>query len=230
MRNKVISIILYFLSFLLIFFYLYIEFISKNAYNPLIRIIILAIIVVLTYFGAHFLTKCNNKYKNVVYRLNLIIWLILYVILLLKLTLLDTFFFRNGFLIVKWNKVVLYDYYYNVVNLIPFRMIIKLFIEYFEGDLTLSLLIMNILGNFIACMPFAFFLPRLFKKENNTKVFILTMIVIVSFIEITQFITLSGTFDIDDYLLNVGGAYLMFKLLKKDKIDKFINKILNKKE
>ena len=47
---------------------------------------------------------------------------------------------------------------------------------------------------------------------------------IVSIIELTQFITLTGTFDIDDYILNISGAYLMFKLLKKDKINKFIIK------
>ncbi len=227
MKNKVISIILYSLSILLIQLYFYIEFLSKNTYSPIIRILLLLLVVVLTYFGAYFGKKYNNKYKNTFYRLNLIIWFILYVIFLFKITLLDLYYFRNGFLLVKWNKVVLYDYYYNVVNFIPFRMIIKLFSEYFDGDLTLSLLINNTLGNFIICMPFAFFLPRLLKKENNLKVFLITMFVIVSVIELTQFLTLSGTFDVDDYLLNISGAIIMFKLLHNNKINNMIEYLLN---
>ena len=227
MKNKVISIILYSLSILLIQLYFYIEFLSKNTYSPIIRILLLLLVVVLTYFGAYFGKKYNNKYKNTFYRLNLIIWFILYVIFLLKITLLDSYYFRNGFLLVKWNKVVLYDYYYNVVNLIPFRMIIKLFIEYFDGDLSLTLLIQNIIGNFVVCMPFAFFLPRLLKKENNLKVFSITMFVIVSVIELTQFLTLSGTFDVDDYLLNISGAIIMFKLLHNNKINNMIEQLLN---
>ena len=227
MKNKVISIILYSLSILLIQLYFYIEFLSKNTYSPIIRILLLLLVVVLTYFGAYFGKKYNNKYKNTFYRLNLIIWFILYVIFLLKITLLDSYYFRNGFLLVKWNKVVLYDYYYNVVNLIPFRMIIKLFIEYFDGDLSLTLLIQNIIGNFVVCMPFAFFLPRLLKKENNLKVFLITMFVIVSVIELTQFLTLSGTFDVDDYLLNISGAIIMFKLLHNNKINNMIEYLLN---
>ena len=227
MKNKVISIILYSLSILLIQLYFYIEFLSKNTYSPIIRILLLLLVVVLTYFGAYFGKKYNNKYKNTFYRLNLIIWFILYVIFLLKITLLDSYYFRNGFLLVKWNKVVLYDYYYNVVNIIPFRMIIKLFIEYFDGDLSLTLLIQNIIGNFVVCMPFAFFLPRLLKKENNLKVFLITMFVIVSVIELTQFLTLSGTFDVDDYLLNISGAIIMFKLLHNNKINNMIEYLLN---
>lgn len=227
MKNKILSIILYSLFVLLIIAYILIEFFIKNTYNPLVRIMLLLIIVILSYFGAFFGTKYNVKYKNAYYKINLIIWFILYIIFLLKLTLLDTYYFRNGFLLVKWNKVVLYDYYYNVVNLIPFRMIIKLFIEYFDGNLSLTLLIQNIIGNFVVCMPFAFFLPRLFKSQNRVKIFVLTMIIIVSFIELSQFLTLSGTFDIDDYILNISGALIIYKLLKIKSVEKFINKILN---
>lgn len=227
MKNKILSIILYSLSVLLIIAYILIEFFIKNTYNPLVRIMLLLLIVILSYFGAFFGTKYNVKYKNAYYKINLIIWFILYIIFLLKLTLLDTYYFRNGFLLVKWNKVVLYDYYYNVVNLIPFRMIIKLFIEYFDGNLSLTILIQNIIGNFVVCMPFAFFLPRLFKSQNRVKIFVLTMIIIVSFIELSQFLTLSGTFDIDDYILNISGALIIYKLLKIKSVEKFINKILN---
>ena len=54
------------------------------------------------------------------------------------------------------------------------------------------------------------------------------MFIIVSIIEITQFITLSGTFDIDDYILNISGAYFMFNILKMKKINLLIDKIFKK--
>ncbi len=228
MKNKIISLILYFISFLSILFYLYILFINRISINPLLILLYLLIICFLTYFGGYFWTLYNKDDKNIIYRLNLIIWFILYVILLLNMTFLNTYFFRNGFIIVKWNKVVLYDYYYNVVNFIPFKMIIKFIVKLINHEMELSMFIRNIFGNFIACMPFAFFLPRLFRKENNIKTFLITMFIIVSIIEITQFITLSGTFDIDDYILNISGAYLMFNILKMKKINLLIDKILKK--
>ena len=228
MKNKIISLILYFISFLLILFYLYILFINRISINPLLILLYVLIICFLTYFGGYFWTLHNKDDKNIIYRLNIIIWFILYVILLLNMTFLNTYFFRNGFIIVKWNKVVLYDYYYNVVNFIPFKMIIKFIVKLINHEMELSMFIRNIFGNFIACMPFAFFLPRLFRKENKIKTFLITMFIIVSIIEITQFITLSGTFDIDDYILNISGAYLMFNILKMKKINLLIDKIFKK--
>ncbi len=227
MKNKIISLILYFISFVLILFYIYILFINRISINPLLILLYLLIICFLTYFGGHFWTLYSKNDKNIIYRLNLIIWFILYAILLLNFTLFDSYFFRNGFLIVKWNKVVLYDYYYNVLNIIPFKVIILMIIKTINHQMELSMLIRNIFGNFIAFMPFAFFLPRLFKKIDSTKRFIIAMFIIVSIIEVTQFITLSGTFDIDDYILNISGAYLMYKILKKDKVNKIINTIID---
>lgn len=61
-------------------------------------------------------------------------------------------------------------------------------------------------------MPFAFFLPLLFKKQNNFKTFLLTMICIVIGIELLQFITMSGSCDIDDVILNVSGSLIMYEI------------------
>ncbi len=226
--KKTLSILLYGLSFILILIYLYIIFVRNIALNPLFKLFILMIICILTYFGGQFWTLYNKKDKNTIYKINLVIWFILYLILFLNLTLFESYYFRHGFLIVKWNKVVLWDYYYNVVNFIPFRMIIRFITKVINHEMEISMFIRNMLGNFIACMPFSFFLPRLFKKENNTKVFLITMFIIISIVEISQFVTLSGTFDVDDYILNISGAYLMYKILKIDKINNLINKVLKK--
>ena len=84
---------------------------------------------------------------------------------------------------------------------------------------------LNLLGNIVACMPFAFFLPLLFKKQNNLKRFALTMIIIVLTIELLQFVTLSGSCDIDDIILNVSGAIIMYAILKIKSVNNLIKNI-----
>ena len=205
--------------------YIYIEFSNDYNYNPLIKILLLIIICILTYLSSQILIKHNKKYKCFINKINLIIWFVLYIIFLLKITLLDSYLFRRGVLIVDWNKIIIRDYLNFVINLIPFRVITEFFTDLINMEISFDKFVYNIFGNIIAFMPFAFFLPILFKKENNVKIFIITMIIIVSLIEMTQFITLSGTFDIDDYILNVGGAYLMFCFLKKEKIREIIERI-----
>ena len=225
MKNKVIFILLYLISLILTSIYIYIEF-FYDIFNPIIKISILLIISVLTYLAGLFLVKYNRMYRNTIYKVNLLIWFILYLILIINLTFLDSYFSRRGFIIVNWNKIIIRDYFNYVINLIPFKVIIELTIGFINREISLKLFLINIFGNFFIFMPLSFFLPRLFKKENNLKTFIITMFIIISIIEISQFITLSGTFDIDDYILNIGGSYLMYKLLKKEKINNFIEKIM----
>lgn len=226
MKNKIISITIYIISIVLICLYLYIDFFNV-VNNPIIKLILLLIICILTYFGGLFLIKYNKKYKYTINKINILIWFILYVIFLLRITLFDSFFNRRNILFIGNNKIIFRDYMNYVINLIPFRVIVSFIIDFINKAVSFDKFIYNLLGNFIAFTPFAFFLPKLFKKVNNTKIFIITMFIIVSIIELTQFITLTGTFDIDDYILNISGAYLMFKLLNKDKIKKYLNIYIN---
>ena len=226
MKNKIISITIYIISIVLICLYLYIDFFNVIK-NPIIKLILLLIICILTYFGGLFLIKYNKKYKYTINKINILIWFILYVIFLLRITLFDSFFNRRNILFIGNSKIIFRDYMNYVINLIPFRVIVSFIIDFINKAVSFDKFIYNLLGNFIAFTPFAFFLPKLFKKVNNTKTFIIAMLIIVSIIELTQFITLTGTFDIDDYILNISGAYLMFKLLNKDKIKKYLNIYIN---
>ena len=70
-----------------------------------------------------------------------------------------------------------------------------------------------------------FFLPLLFKKQNKLKVFIFTNIMIILTIELLQFLSLSGSFDIDDFLLNILGALITYGLFRIRKIKSILNKI-----
>lgn len=73
---------------------------------------------------------------------------------------------------------------------------------------------LNIFGNIIAFAPFAYFLPTLFPIMHKTKYFIWTMILIICSVEILQFLTLTGSMDIDDFILNLLGACIVYLIYK----------------
>ena len=52
------------------------------------------------------------------------------------------------------------------------------------------------------------------------------MIIIVFIVECIQFITKSGTFDVDDIILNVLGATIMYGITRIKKVKELIEKIL----
>lgn len=219
MKNKKIICgkILYIISFFIIVFYLYIE-LGNIVFNPLIRIFILIFNCIIMYIAAKLLS--NNK----LFKFNLIVWFCLYIVFLLSLTLFDTYFNRNGINIFSLDKDMVKEYMNSSFNIIPFKTIKLYFNGYNGGYLSKSLFLYNIIGNLCALMPLSFFLPLLFKKQNNILIFILTIILIVIGIESMQFLTLSGSCDIDDLILNLSGSLVLYLILKIKPINKVIRK------
>ena len=68
----------------------------------------------------------------------------------------------------------------------------------------------NLFGNIIMFMPLGIFLPVLFKKQRNFLIFLLTVILTITAVEVLQLVTLRGFCDIDDLILNTLGASLGF--------------------
>lgn len=68
----------------------------------------------------------------------------------------------------------------------------------------------NILGNIIAFLPLGFLLPIVSTKQNKFINSMLTCLLIIICIEIFQFITCLGYFDIDDIILNELGCIIGF--------------------
>lgn len=219
MKNKkfICGKILYIISFFIIVFYLYIE-LGNIVFNPLIRIFILIFNCIIMYIAAKLLS--NNK----LFKFNLIVWFCLYIVFLLSLTLFDTYFNRNGINIFSLDKDMVKEYMNSSFNIIPLKTIKLYFNGYNGGYLSKSLFLYNIIGNLCALMPLSFFLPLLFKKQNNILIFILTIILIVIGIESMQFLTLSGSCDIDDLILNLSGSLLLYLILKIKPINKVIRK------
>ena len=213
--NLVSSIIMYVVAILILLFYAIASF--KIEMVEFFRLILLCTSCLFLYFGGLLLSKYLGNNKPM--KINLYIFFILYLMLLITLTLFDSSWGRNGFAI-KDFKV----YIKQSVNLVPFKTIIN-YIKEFNSMYSTRQIMFNLLGNICAFMPMALFLPLLFKKQSKFKNFIITMIIIILGIESLQLITTSGRFDIDDLILNLFGAAIMYLLLNIKSVNDLINNV-----
>lgn len=222
MVKKISAIIFYIIALFFLVVYVTAE-IAKHVYiSEFGRLFLLCGSCIFLYFGGLLLSRYNKNSKPM--KINLWIFFGLYLVLFITLTLFDQMWGRNGLTHAHWSREIFNNYIHNFLNVIPFKTIIQ-FIRAFNGSINKRIIMFNLLGNIVACMPFGFFLPLLFKKQNSIKRFIFTMIIIVLIIEILQFITLSGSCDIDDIILNVAGALMVYAILKIKYVRKFINYI-----
>lgn len=133
---------------------------------------------------------------------------------------------RNGFNSFNWTQEGLDIYLNNSFNLIPFKTIIEYIQKIFTSLLDTSTIFLNLFGNIACLMPLALFIPMLFKKIDTTKKFLISILCVTLAIEIIQFITFSGSCDIDDIILNILGAFIMYKILNMHDVNNLVKDIL----
>ena len=78
--------------------------------------------------------------------------------------------------------------------------------------------VINLGGNFFLFVPIGYFLPRLWKPMRNFFVSLLTCFLTITLVEPIQLVTLLGSLDIDDLILNMLGmllGYVLFMIIKK---------------
>ena len=103
------------------------------------------------------------------------------------------------------------------LNLIPFRTNWT-YIQLLIGPSTFSQLrhaVICLFGNILTFIPLGFFLPRLWTHLRTLPRTLLTGGIIVLCIELLQLLTLTGSCDIDDLLLNLPGIALGYALFHK---------------
>lgn len=106
-------------------------------------------------------------------------------------------------------------------NLVPF-LEIRRFIVY-RKKLGMMAVLVNLLGNIAAFLPFGFFLPTLSAKNRNFLYVTLMSFEFSLLIECIQLFSKVGSFDVDDMILNTLGGSIGFlcflavrKLMKKN--------------
>lgn len=101
------------------------------------------------------------------------------------------------------------NYHY---NLVLFREI-RRFYQYREV-LGMRVVIVNLLGNIAAFVPFGFFLPLIKDRARHFLVVLLATLSFSLMIELLQLVYRVGTFDVDDLFLNTLGGVLGYLALR----------------
>lgn len=213
------------ISIVVILFPLYIDF-NPNMMMPIglkIVLYIFAILLIFIDMKIKIRKEDNEKAKKIIRNRGVSIIFIMYSIFAITTLLLDGNFRRA-----RWEDINLFsrqhlEYY---VNIIPFATISDYIKRLIQDEISIKIMVSNLAGNILILAPFGLFLPMLFRDKINNKKFLLVMIGIALIIECIQFITMSGTFDVDDIILNVTGALIVYGIIKIKAIKNVIDKAL----
>ena len=222
--KKIVSIIFYILAVIFVAIYGFSEIAPHLMMSEMARLFLLGGSCLFLYFGGLIKSKIENNNKAM--KINLWIFFVLYLVLLITLTLFDPMWGRNSFDLFNWNGEYIDIYLESSLNLVPFKTIIGYAKDLFVSLLDTSTIFLNLFGNLICLMPMALFISMLFKKVNNTKKFLISILAITLAIELMQLITFSGSCDIDDIILNTLGAFIAYLILNVKDIKNLVRNIL----
>lgn len=191
-----------------------------------VKIVSDAVSVISGFTASFFYCLTLNKTRaNVFMKTVLFLLFVFYILMLLDFTLIDDNFGRNIFNFLSWDKAALAKYINTSTNFIPFATV-KLFINgYVKDYLSLWDTSLNLLGNFLAFMPFTFFTAIFFEKPRPYLKMFFTVLIATVAIELLQFLFLTGSTDIDDLILNTSGAMICYYILHKKRISKTIYRL-----
>ena len=113
----------------------------------------------------------------------------------------------------------------DAVNLEPLRTIKNYLIAYDYGNISLRLVILNLLGNLVAFAPMGVFLPALFRWQRSIFFFSATLTLGITTVEVAQVYTGAGSCDVDDLILNLAGALIVFVFCRITPIWKHICRV-----
>ena len=102
------------------------------------------------------------------------------------------------------------------INLQPLATI-RLYFKLMSGDYSGALVrhaFINLAGNVLLFVPFGIFLPGIWRKMRKFFACFLTVTVSIIAVEVLQLLTLLGSCDIDDLLLNLTGAIFGYGIWK----------------
>ncbi len=199
---------------------------TKIKYEHSEKIITGILVFLLGFAASKVLCLANKELSVKIMRLTAVGMFSVYVFIVVDYTLISDSFGRSISNIFWADGNTINEYLSQKINLIPFATV-RLFINaYKSANLQTYVVLENIFGNLFVLMPFAVFVPFLFKWVNTTSRFLMVMSVFVFCIEVLQIVFLTGSADIDDFILNVSGAMAAYFILKIPMIKRFINKFI----
>lgn len=139
-----------------------------------------------------------------------------YIVALLSQTIIPIW---NIFFIDGKFSIEISTYNSRYVNIVPFKTILDYLTgaNDFYGDASITIRVVNLLGNICLFLPFGFLFPMVFDKFSKIQTTILFGMLLSIFIEIMQFF-IERSSDIDDIILNCIGVIfgvVCYKIFKK---------------
>ena len=111
-----------------------------------------------------------------------------------------------------------WHYREDMYNLIPFNTILNI-----RGNMHL---LKTLILNFFLYMPFAIILPNMSDKLKKTKNYVITIVFMSICMKGIGYIFHYSVLDVDDIILNIVGAIILFMIFKNKKTNKIINNII----
>ena len=162
--------------------------------------------------------------KNQIRNFWLKILFIIYLLLLITILFLKNEYRMRGFEDINTFS----NEHFETINIIPFATIIGYISGLLFENININTVIINLATNLLLFAPMGFFIPILFdKKVKNIKQFGMVIVLITILVEILQFITYSGSTDIDDIILNTTGAIIIYMLMKTKFVKNLLNKVID---
>jgi len=195
-----------------VFIYMNLYWYFNHSYMSIYKQMLLVIMSIVIYLFASLLIVVysdTNHQRIILFKILITLLLGYYSLFLMAVLFLDGYFFARV------------DTYY--VNKVPL-FTIRNFYRYMRDNNDLNAFA-NLVGNAMLFAPMGLLLPMFSKKFDNPIIFTGFITFLVAGVEYTQHYLNVGGADVDDIILNVLGAliiYLIYKLLKyllKDKIE-----------
>ncbi|MEK9197752.1 VanZ family protein [Ureibacillus sp. 179-F W5.1 NHS] len=118
---------------------------------------------------------------------------------------------RRGYVYTDFS---LFEYIKKSSNIVPFKTINTYIMAIFDGSMNMDIPIKNLFGNLILFLPMGIYLPYFIRKVNIISGFSIFMFLLLFVIEFIQLVTRRGSFDIDDVILNMLGAFIGYSIWK----------------
>ncbi len=96
-------------------------------------------------------------------------------------------------------------------NLIPFATVNR-YLSVLDRPSGFGLFLYNVIGNMIILIPFGYFFPIVSRRAKQWWFFALAALVFILMIEAMQYLSMSGSLDVDDVILNFIGAMIGYFL------------------
>ena len=99
-----------------------------------------------------------------------------------------------------------WDQIFSRINLIPMHTITEFWNNLHGGGRSHAFI--NLAGNVVMFVPLGFFIPYVFRKADSFRHSMIYALITIVCIEILQLVTLLGSLDVDDLILNMIGVVI----------------------